>query len=105
MNDVHVNFLHAALCRATNGFHPGGKGLLHHDPEPFEKALLKRMKKGQFKMIFLGFCGLQDKDVSIVFLGMITVGLPLLLERDPFNRGTGCKINGYNVDSRLEMRP
>lgn len=82
-----------ALCSATNGFHLGGNGL-HHDPEPFERVLLRRTKKDQFNMICRRFCGLQDKDVPIVFLGMINVRLSFLSKKHFLDGGTGCKVDG-----------
>ena len=81
------------LFRATNGFHLGGNGL-HHDPEPFKRVHLRRMEGDQFKMICRRFCSLQDKDVSIVFLGLINLRLSFMSRKVPFGSGTGFKANG-----------
>jgi len=61
------------------------------DPELVERVQTKR---DQFRMTHRGFCSLQDKDVSIVFLKMINVRLPFLLKKGPISGGTGFKING-----------
>lgn len=82
-----------ALFHGTNGFHLGGDGL-HYDPEPFERVHLRRMMGDQFKMICRRFCGLQDKDVSIVFLGLVKLRSPFILRKGPFDSGTGFKTNG-----------
>ncbi len=82
-----------ALFRGTNGFHLGGDGL-HHDPEPFERVLLRRKKGDQLKMICRRFCGLQDKDISIVFLGVTNLRLSFMLKKGPSIGGTGCQFKG-----------
>lgn len=88
-----LSCLRALIFHGTNGFHLGGDGL-HHDSEPFERVLPRRIKGDQFKMICRRFCGLQDKDISIVFLGVTNLILSIMLKEGPFIGGTGYKING-----------